>query len=340
MKLEELYVKWLVWRGKALDIWSSNAYPSHVLSNLCSNRFTFEGVFCHSMEGFLQSLKYKEPDKQRQICAMKGSRARTRTTTAWQTDQVVWWKGSAIDRQGDEFQALIRRAYKTMFEQNERFRTALMSTRGLKLYHSRGVKDSYRTILTGTEFCAVLTEMRDAYDARKDEMSTRKKRLYFGMEGVLVNLNSGVARQDGLLLEQNERHYDDMPGLIGTMQPMPGAVEAVRRLNDCFDCYILSTASWGNPSAWGDRVSWITGHMDDVFHERMLFTPCKSLCKGDILIDVGGDDGAGGFDGEWIQFGSEKFPDWDVVLDYLVLEKRCSKEIDYGSDVTLYCKRK
>lgn len=96
MKLDGLYVKWQEWRGKALDIWSSNGYPSHVLSNLCNNKFFFEGVFCHSMEGLLQSLKHEDPCRQRQVCAMKGREARAKTTTVWQTAQVIWWKGRAI----------------------------------------------------------------------------------------------------------------------------------------------------------------------------------------------------------------------------------------------------
>lgn len=40
-----------------LDIRSNGLYPSNVLSNLCSNRFGFDGMMCGSMEGFLQSLK-------------------------------------------------------------------------------------------------------------------------------------------------------------------------------------------------------------------------------------------------------------------------------------------
>ena len=39
-----LYIKWLVWRGKAVDIWSKSDYPADVLSNLCSNGFRFDGV--------------------------------------------------------------------------------------------------------------------------------------------------------------------------------------------------------------------------------------------------------------------------------------------------------
>lgn len=132
MKLRNLYIRWKVWRDKALDIWSKSPYPANVLSNLCSNGFRFDGVLCGSMEGFLQSLKYQDTGKQRQICSMKGKNAKNMTSTHWQTDQIVWWKGSSINRQSKEFQNLIRRAYQAMFEQNERFRIALMSTRGIK----------------------------------------------------------------------------------------------------------------------------------------------------------------------------------------------------------------
>jgi 5'(3')-deoxyribonucleotidase len=102
------------------------------------------------------------------------------------------------------------------------------------------------------------------------------------------------------------------------MQPMPGAIEAVHRLNEYYDCCILSTAPWKNPSAWSDKVLWITKYLDDVFHKRMVITHCKNLCKGDILIDDRGKNGTSEFEGEWIQFGSEKFPDWKAVLDYLL----------------------
>lgn len=155
-----------------LDIRSNGAYPSNVLSNLCSNGFRFEGMVCGSMEGFLQSLKQKDRDKQRQICSMKGGNARKHSVTSWQTDQIVWWKGVAIDRQGDEYQNLLRRAYQAMFDQSERFRAALMSTRGITLVHSSGEENPYKTILSKQEFCQILTEMRDNYDKRDKDLES------------------------------------------------------------------------------------------------------------------------------------------------------------------------
>ena len=104
-----------------LDIRSNGLYPSNVLSNLCSNGFRLDGMVCSSMEGFLQSLKRQDINKQRQICSMKGGNARKMSVTSWQTDQIVWWKGKAIDRQSQAYQDLIHRAYKAMFEQKELF---------------------------------------------------------------------------------------------------------------------------------------------------------------------------------------------------------------------------
>lgn len=175
-------------KTNTLDIRSNGLYPSNVLSNLCSNGFRFEGMVCGSMEGFLQSLKQKDKDNQRQICSMKGGNARKHSVTSWQTDQIVWWKGQSYDRQNDEYQKLIRRAYQAMFDQNERFRAALMQTRGITLTHSSGETNPYKTILTAEEFCSILTEVRDNYDKR-DKGIERKKRVFVDMDGQLYELS-------------------------------------------------------------------------------------------------------------------------------------------------------
>lgn len=184
-----------------LDIRSNGMYPSNVLSNLCSNGFRFDGVVCSSMEGFLQSLKHKEKDKQLQICSMKGGNARKRSVTSWQTDQIVWWKGQAIDRQSEEYQQLLRRAYQAMFDQSERFRAALMSTRGITLTHSSGEKNPYKTILTEQEFCQILTEMRDSYDNR-DKNIEKPKRFLIDAENHVFEV---IVHKDKAYVSEGER---------------------------------------------------------------------------------------------------------------------------------------
>ena len=198
-----------------LDIRSNGLYPSNVLSNLCSNGFRLDGMVCSSMEGFLQSLKRKELDKQRQICSMKGGNARKMSVTSWQTDQIVWWKGQAIDRQSEEYQRIIRRAYQAMFEQSERFRAALMQTRGIKLVHTSGEPSSYKTILTPAEFCDILMNMRDSYDLRDktkelEEKSIRRKKLMY-LHGFGSSAASGTVKTLRELLSDFDVVAPDIP---------------------------------------------------------------------------------------------------------------------------------
>lgn len=159
--LRKLWIKWQVAGGKAVDIKLRSSYPACTLSNLSDNAFRFDDVQCGSMEGFLQSLKRRDVAVQRRICMMSGREAKRTSITDWQVDQTVWWKGVAIDRQSASFEALVKSAYKAMFTQCVPFQEALMMTRGKKLYHSIGCRDSYMTILTPQEFCKILGELRD-----------------------------------------------------------------------------------------------------------------------------------------------------------------------------------
>lgn len=152
-----------------------------------------------------------------------------------------------------------------------------------------------------------------------------KKRLFFDMDGVLVNFYSGLDRIDKETKQKYAGHEDDIPGLFGLMKPLDGAEEAVRKLSEKYDVFILSTAPWKNPSAWSDKVKWITQHYDDIFHKKMVITHRKDLCQGDYLIDDSNKNGASEFGGEWIQFGKGKFPDWQSVLDYLLPEDQLEK---------------
>lgn len=45
-----------------MDIGSGTGYPSANLSNFHPHAFTIDGIACASMKGFLQSLKFENPD--------------------------------------------------------------------------------------------------------------------------------------------------------------------------------------------------------------------------------------------------------------------------------------
>ena len=102
------------------------------------------------------------------------------------------------------------------------------------------------------------------------------------------------------------------------MEPLRGAVDAYQTLSEKYDTYVLSTAPWDNPSAWGDKLLWVQKYLGSKAHKRLILSHNKNLNVGDYLIDDRLKNGANEFLGEHIHFGSERFPDWDSVLSYLL----------------------
>ncbi len=157
----KIYVTVLTWLGLAVDISSKTTGPAAILSNFTENHFVFDDIPCGGMEGFLQSLKHEDVEKQLKVCSLYGVKAKRKGTYKWMETQTVYWKGRSIDRHGVEFQQLVRSAFKAMYAQCPKFRNALEETGNKRLYHSMGKTDPYETILTEKEFCDILTELRE-----------------------------------------------------------------------------------------------------------------------------------------------------------------------------------
>ena len=148
-----------------------------------------------------------------------------------------------------------------------------------------------------------------------------KKIIYFDMDGVLVDLAAKIAEYPADVVAKFEKDdmVDQMPALFLDPPPIKGAVDAFNKFvnSDKYDVYILSTAPWENPSAWMHKRLWVDKYLGDGAWKRLILSHNKHLNMGDYLVDDRTKNGAGDFTGELIQFGTDKFTDWDSVVQYL-----------------------
>lgn len=144
-----------------MNIGSGNSYPSNVLSNFAPHVFYIDTIRCNSMEGFLQSLKFKDPAMQVEVCKLVGIKAKNKgRNKKWWKEQKLYWQGIELKRDSVEYQLLLDRAFDCLCK-NTKFQKALLASGSSTLKHSFGKRKKNETVLTQQEFCSRLTHLRN-----------------------------------------------------------------------------------------------------------------------------------------------------------------------------------
>ncbi len=146
------------------------------------------------------------------------------------------------------------------------------------------------------------------------------KLLYIDLDGVVADFVSAMNTHPKKDIAPYIEHPDTIPHIFRDLKPINGAISAVNTLleSSIYEVYFLSTAPWGNPSAWTDKRLWLEEKFGEKINRKLILTHRKDLVKGDILIDDRPNNGAKDFEGELIKFGSTEYPNWNAVLDYLL----------------------
>ena len=130
------------------------------------------------------------------------------------------------------------------------------------------------------------------------------------MDGVIANF--AKAAKEGGWEHRPDKHVD-----YRNLEVMPGAAEALRRLNNDFDIFIASTPPWDRPDMWGAKREWIAEHFPWL-KRKLILTHRKDLLIGDILIDDSRWRGQPDFQGDWLWFGtSQRVLDWPSTLELI-----------------------
>ncbi|WP_418262226.1 5' nucleotidase, NT5C type [Flavobacterium faecale] len=161
----------------------------------------------------------------------------------------------------------------------------------------------------------------------------KKKILYIDMDGVLADFDKALESYDSeinnlnhendagqakirnnkvdMICEANENFFHEIP-------PINSAIENVTRLFEKFDIYFLSTPMWNAPHSFTGKRIWIEKHFGEMASKRLILTHRKDLNIGEYIIDDRICNGVEHFTGTHIHFGSDEFPNWEIIARYLI----------------------
>lgn len=139
--------------------WSKDDWRVRALSNFSESHFVIDGVEMTSTEGFIQGIKWPEGHPNREL-AFKSHGFAAKKLGKGAEGKVVWWNGQTLIWRSVEHIALIDRAIRAKFEQNQDAMVALLATEGEDITHDLGKPEDPNTSLPAWAFCGTLMSIR------------------------------------------------------------------------------------------------------------------------------------------------------------------------------------
>lgn len=119
----------------------------------------------------------------------------------------------------------------------------------------------------------------------------------------------------------NQKYPQSQFGFFIKLEEIPDAIESFKKLEEYFEVRILTRPSIYNLNSYTEKAYWILEHLGFDTLKRLDISCDKSLHIGDYLIDDSDGDGQLEFKGEFIKFGSNEFPNWKYIINYIMLKE-------------------
>jgi 5'(3')-deoxyribonucleotidase len=146
-----------------------------------------------------------------------------------------------------------------------------------------------------------------------------KKILYIDMDGVLCDYK----KSHNIELDKNphQPYPQSQFGFFLNLEPIHGGIDSLNLLTEYFDVWILTRPSVHNLSCYTEKAQWIRNYLGFEMQSKTIMCIDKSLLKGHFLVDDQVEHGQSEFEGKHIHYGSNDFPTWNSVVNYLISEK-------------------
>ena len=142
------------------------------------------------------------------------------------------------------------------------------------------------------------------------------KTIYIDMDGVLCDYYNEHIEE--LKRNPKQPYPQGKWGFFLKLKPIKDAIESYKLLEEHFDVCILTRPSARNVNSFSEKAQWIWDYLGFEALDKSVFSGNKARLIGDYLIDDQNNANQSNFKGEWIKFGSDSFPDWKTVIDYII----------------------
>jgi 5'(3')-deoxyribonucleotidase len=150
-----------------------------------------------------------------------------------------------------------------------------------------------------------------------------KKIVYVDMDGVLCDYWKRFHELESELIRLPQTTF----GFYTSLEPIEGAIEAYKQLEEKYDVWILTRPSYQNPMCYTEKRVWVEKYLGLKAAQKLIICWNKGLLKGDYLID----DTLiptpktqeeyymqTPFGGKFIHYGSSRYKNWNLVKEELL----------------------
>lgn len=127
-----------------------------------------------------------------------------------------------------------------------------------------------------------VAKWEDTYDKYLDHMGDVAINIPRTRDQETFNLWEGRTVQESEILHK----IMDTPGFYREIDPMPGAIDAVRQMiSDGHTVFFVTAPHPSNPTCADDKIWWTKTHFGSEYVDKLVITRDKTCIRADVLVD-------------------------------------------------------